>query len=195
MSDPGGLIFLILLGGWCAARKMARKTQKSCNITQTVTFPVEVQKDYRAEVREIIRLIDEEVQILKKTREPETAVKCFAAIRRYLATLAAESPLRTRVSILMGDKEIGHELVVGSADELAALKQFEKEWLTDHFSERSEILLKRSEETDDSVLRIELARDGLRSALKGLEYLPGDEKLATMADLAERRLRFLNGRK
>jgi MinD-like ATPase involved in chromosome partitioning or flagellar assembly len=53
--------------------------------------------------------------------------------------------------------------------------------------------LKQSEQTEDAVLRVELVRAALRTALKGLEYLPGDEELATVADLSERRLSFVSG--
>jgi hypothetical protein len=191
MDGSGGLIILIALGFWCAVRRAGRKKANICSMTQSITFPVAVQRDIQAEVREIIRAIQAEVAVMNKTKDPETGIRCFSAIRSYIVKIAQESPLRTRLSLLMGDREVGHELVVGSGDELEALKRLEKEWLQNFFTERTETLLKQSEETEDQVLRLELARDGLRSALKGLEYHPSDKKLATMADLAEKRLRFL----
>ncbi len=184
-------VFIVAFVGWCTLRKVARNMEKTCSQTQTFTFPVEIQRDTQAELRDTIRAIEEEVDVINKTKDPETGLRCFATIRRRLAQLAAEAPSRARMSMLLGGREICRELVIGSGEEAETIAKLEREWLKGFFCEKIETLMKQSEDTQDPVLRTEYLRDALRAAHKGLEYLPDESILPVKAGLAEARLKAL----
>ena len=187
----GELIFVVALAAWCSLRKMDRRLQKACRQPKPLVLPVQLQRDIQSEMRDAVRAIEEEVAVINKTKDPETAMKCFAASRRRLSQMAAEAPHQARISMLLSGKELCHEIEIGNGSEMETLSLLEKDWLRSFFKEKIDMLLKQSNDTQDSVLRAEHLRDAVRAAHKGLEYLPDDRQLTAAADRAEGRLRTL----
>lgn len=154
---------------------------------------VEHKRDLQGELREVQRYIEQELQVLNNTKDPETGIRCFAAIRKGLSRLSEEIPLNSRITMQLGQKEFCREVAVGGGESAVSFKKLEHDWLRDLFIEKSDMLLKQAEETADLVVKTELVRKALRTALQGLEYLPHDEQLRHTAETAELRLSFLSG--
>ena len=145
---------------------------------------------------EMQRAIDEAVGVISNTKDIETGIKSFASVRSYLKKMASISPERLRINLFLNGREAGREIEIGSTEADDSLRSLEKDWIRATSLENIGALMKQSEAISDPLMNVELMREALRAALKGLEYLPEDETLKIQADLAERRLNWLsNGAK
>lgn len=181
------ITLIVLVWFLCALLKARRrekkeKREKTCEkIRFSFIYP------------DIKRSIDESIEIINKTKDIEAGIKAFAVIKSNVSRLAAESPSPLKITLETGGKERGKEIEIGAGDAAESLSKFEKEWMLNFFSETIDTLMKQSEEAFDPVLRIDLMREAVKTAYKGLEYLPDDGALKSKGDLAERRLGFLTG--
>ncbi|MBI5101764.1 MAG: hypothetical protein HZB33_08030 [Nitrospirae bacterium] len=146
---------------------------------------------FGAKYPDIERAINEATDIISRTKDIETGIIQFAAVRRNIAKLSAMSPYRLRINIALNGKEVGKGIEIGGSESDDSVKRLEKDWIRETSIEKIETLMKHAEAMSDHVMYAELLRDSLRAALKGLEYLPGDKLLQAQAALVEGRLKFL----
>ncbi|MFA5354769.1 MAG: hypothetical protein WC291_11115 [Thermodesulfovibrionales bacterium] len=192
MSGIIGILIIIAIAAYCSERIVRRrKEREECMGRLSLPVSVQIQRDEQSGLREVRRAVEAELAVINRTKDAETAIRGFAAIRSHLARLSGFTRTEILASITIGEKEICSDLELN--DLSGSLAELEKEWMRGFFTEKTDTLLAQAEATTDAVLKVELAREALRSALKGLEYLPDDEALKTQADLAEQRLADLSG--
>lgn len=185
-------ITVALLAALCAARKNARRMESCCKEIQ-LGIPVQIQPDPQEELRKVGQIVSEATAVISKTRDIEVGIRNFAVIRSSLTKLSATIPQTVRFTMSLGDRELGREIEVGTVTSEEALNNLESEWMRGLLMEKIDTLIRQSEAISDPVLRTDLLREAVREALKGLEYMPGNEEFRIRVERAERRLSFLAG--